>query len=249
VDSTNNPPGPIEYAQSVIDEVAAWLANHPVIQTEEEARGAKVYIDRGVAALAEIEIQRVKLVAPLNEQVAAINGEHKRYHNTDKAKPGLFDKVLNALKGRVQAFMLAEEARRKKDAEDARLLAEAAEKAAREAEAREKEVHDDASQGILGLDVQEATRDADAAFADFQKASRFAALAERETKVKVGGGFGKSLSIRKREVLVVKDWHKAIVSVGLTEGIADAILTAARNYRNEYGELPPGIESTQERTL
>jgi hypothetical protein len=245
---SNNPPSPIEFAQSVIDELATFMANHPVIQSEDEARQAKVYIDRAVAALAEIEIERVRMVAPLNEKVAKINADHKHYHNQDKAKPGLFDKVLTLLKQRVQAFMMIEEARRKREAEEARLAAEEAEKLAREAEAREREAIDNASQGEI-VDVAEVTAKADKAFTDFRQASRFAQLAEKETKVKIGGGFGKSLSIRNKEVLIVKDWRQAIVSVGLTDGIRDAILTAARNYRQAYGELPAGIESTQERSL
>jgi hypothetical protein len=246
---SNNPPSPIEFAQSVIDELATFMANHPVIQSEDEARQAKVYIDRAVAALAEIEIERVRMVAPLNEQVAKINADHKHYHNQDKSKPGLFDKVLALLKQRVQAFMMIEEARRKREAEEAKKAAEEAEKLAREAEAREKEALENAAVGEIGVDVVALTEEADAAFTGFQAASRFAVRAEKETKVKIGGGFGKSLSIRNKEVLIVKDWRQAIVSVGLTDGIRDAILTAARNYRSEYHELPAGIESTQERSL
>lgn len=246
---SNNPPSPIEFAQSVIDELATFLANHPVIQSEEEARGAKIFIDRARAALVDIEVERVTMVTPLNDEVAKINAEHKRYHNNDKSKPGLFDKLLNALIARVQSFMLVEEARRKREAEHARLLAEAAEKAAREAEAREKEVHANAAVGEVGLDIQDATAAADAAFDDFQRASRFAAQADRATKVKVGGGFGRSLSIKDKEVLIVKDWKRVIEMVGLTEQITASILTAARNYHREYGDWPPGIEVTYERKV
>jgi hypothetical protein len=247
--NTNNPPSPIEFAQSVIDELATFLANHPVIESENDARAAKVHIDRARAAFVDIEAERVKMVTPLNDEVARINAEHKRYHNNDKHKPGLFDKLLMALVARVQSFMLIEEARRKREAEHARLLAEAAEKAAREAEAREKEVHENAAVGEVGLDIQEATTEADVAFSDFQRASRFAAHAEKASKVKIGGGFGRSLSIKDKEVLIVKDWKLAIDKVGLTDNISDAILTAARNYRQEYGELPPGIEITYERKV
>lgn len=247
--NTNNPPGPIEYAQSVIDELNEWLSEHPVIQSEDEARDAKPLIDRAKAALVDIETERTRLVAPLNIQVSTINMEHKRYHNTDRTKPGLFDKVLAAVNQRIQAFLLIEEARKRREAENARLLAEAAEKAAREAEAREKEIHEDASMGVAGLDLGQATEEADRAFADFQHASRFAARAEKDTKVKIGGGFGRSITIKDKEVLIVKDWQKAIVSTGLTDGIRDAILTAARNFRREYGELPDGIEITKERTV
>jgi hypothetical protein len=246
---TNNPPGPIPFAQSVIDELATWMANHPVVQSEDEARDAKVLIDRARAALVEIEIQRVVKVAPLNDKIAEINADHKRYHNKDKGKPGLFDKVLGVLMQRVQAFMLVEEARRKREAEDAKKALQEAVILAREAEAREKEAMENAAVGEAGIDVVALTEEADAAFTNFQAASRLAVRAENETKVKIGGGFGKSLSIRNKEVLIVKDWRQAIVSTGLTDGIRDAILTAARNFRSEYGELPAGVESTQERSL
>ncbi len=246
---SNNPPSPIEYAQSVIDELNGWLSEHPVIQSEDEAREAKPLIDRARAALVEIETERNKQVAPLNVQVSMINLEHKKYHNTDKTKPGLFDKVLGAVLQRINAFMLIEEAKRRKEAENARLLAEAAEKAAREAEAREKEVHEDASMGVAGLDLGQATEEADRAFGDFQQASRFAALAQKNAKVKIGGGFGRSISIRDREVLIVTDWKRAIDQLGLTDQIKESILTSARNYRREYGCLPEGIEITKERTV
>lgn len=245
----NNPPSPIEFAQSVIDELATWMCNHPVIESEDEARIAKLHIDRARAALVDIEVERVKQVTPLNDEVAKINAEHKRYHNNDKSKPGLFDKVLMALVARVQSFMLVEEARRKREAEHARLLAEAAEKAAREAEAREKEIHEDASAGLCDLDIQEATIQADQAFEDYQRASRFAKLAEKETKVRVAGGFGRSLSIKDKEILVVRDWKLAIDKIGLTDNIRHAILSGARNYRQHYGEMPPGIEVTYERKV
>jgi hypothetical protein len=246
---TNNPPGPIEFAQSVIDELATFMANNPVIETEDQARDAKVLIDRARAALVEIEVSRTLQVMPLNDKIAEINAEHKRYHNKDKGRPGLFDKVLGVLLQRVHAFMLVEEAKRKREAEDAKKAVEEAERLARQAEAKEREALDDASHGVVGVDVGAATVEADAAFTEFQQASRFAQRAEKDTKVKIGGGFGKSLSIRKKEVLIVSDWRQAIVSVGLTDQIESAILTAARNFRSEYGELPAGVESTQERSL
>jgi hypothetical protein len=247
--NTNNPPSPIEFARSVVDELATFMAHHPVIETEEDARGIKVYIDRARAAFIDIEVERVTMVTPLNDEVAKINGEHKRYHNNDKSKPGLFDKILMAAIARVQSFMLIEEARRKREADVALQLAREAEQKAREAEAREKEVHENAAVGEIGLDIQDATVAADSAFDDFKRASRFAKLAEKETKVRIGGGFGRSLSIKDKEVLIVKDWKLAIDKVGLTDNIRDAILTAARNYRQEYGELPPGIELTHERKV
>ena len=37
----NAPPGPIDYAQSVVDDINVFLTDHPTIQSEEDAREAK----------------------------------------------------------------------------------------------------------------------------------------------------------------------------------------------------------------
>lgn len=245
---SNNPPSPIDYAQSVIDEINAWLADHPTIETEDDARAAKPFLDRAKASLEEVEADRDGKVRPLNEQVAAINAKYKALHNTDAKKPGLFDKIVGELKSRVAAFMIREEQRRIREAEIARLAQEEAERLAREAESKEAEALANAKAGEV-VDVAEVTQAADAAFEEFERQSRFAARAERDTKVKIGGGFGKTASLRDAETLHLDSYSLALKAIGPNDKVRDAILSAARDYRKLQGELPAGVRATYERKL
>lgn len=245
---SNNPPGPIEHAQSVVDDINAWLADHPVIESEDQAREAKPYLDRAKAAFEEVESERDGKVRPLNEKVKATNETYKALHNTDPKKPGRFDKIVIELKARVAAFMLREEEKRRVAAEKARLAQEEAERIAREAEAKEAEALENAKAGEV-VDVAEVTKHADEAFSEFERQSRFAARAERDTKVKIGGGFGRSASLRNVETLHLESYSKALKAIGPHDKIRDAILSVAREYRKEHGALPDGVTATYERGL
>lgn len=245
----NNPPSPIELAGQAIHAVSQWMEDNPVIETEKQARDAKPLVDRAKVALDEMEAERDRKVRPLNEQVSAINAEYKALHNTDAKKPGLYDKIFGELKARLAAFLRKEEERRRAEAEAAAKAAAEAERLAREAEAREREALDNAANGEIGVNVAAVTDEADAAFADYQRASRFAARVERDTKVKIGGGFGASVSLRTTEVLHLDDAHAALVAIGVTDKIRDSILSSARDYRKLHGELPAGVRATQERKL
>jgi len=245
---SNHPPGPIDHAQSVIDDINSWLSDHPTIETEEQAREAKPFLDRAKASLEEVEAERDSKVRPLNETVDAINAKYKALHNVDKKKPGLFDKIVIELKARVASFMIKEEQRREREAEIARLAQEAAEQAARDAEAREAEALENAKAGEV-VDVAEVTQQADAAFEEFERQSRFAARAERDTKVKIGGGFGRSASLRNEETLHLDSYSQALKAIGPNDKVRDAILSSARDYRKIHGELPPGVRATFERKL
>lgn len=245
----NNPPGPIDHAQTVIDDINAWLGDHPVVETEDQAREAKPYLDRAKNALDEIESERDGKVRPLNETVDAINVKYKALHNTEKKKPGQFDKIVNELKARVAAFLAAEEARREREAEEARRNQEEAERIAREAERREHEALQNAAAGELDIDVAEVTQAADTAFKEYELQSRFAARAERDTKVKIGGGFENAVSLRSVETLHLDSYGLALKAIGPNDKIRDAILSAARDYRKLHGALPAGVRATTERKL
>lgn len=248
----NNPPSPIDYAREVVREVSLWMSEHPVIQSEDEAREAKRAIDRVVAALKDVELERTSKVKPLNDQVSAINAEYKAVHDAGARRGragGTFDRVLDELRQRVEGFMLIEEAKRQRAAEEARQAAEALRAAAIAAEEKEKAAVEEASGGILDVDIAGATEEADAAFAEFQRADRGAARAERDAKVRLGGGFGRALTIKEVEVLAVIDWAAAIRVMGLTDHIRDAILTSARAFRKVYDELPEGVEAQKERRI
>lgn len=245
----NNPPGPIEMAESIMQSLSVWMADHPVIQTEEEARAAKPLIDRAKAAMEELEAERDGKVRPLNDKVAEINAEYKAVHNTDPKRPGTFNKIFNELKARVADYLRKEEQKRLAAAAEARRIQEEAERQAREAEAREREALENASAGEVGIDVASVTKEADEAFSTFERQSRFADRAERDTKVKLGGGFGSAVTLRTGETLHVEDALKAIVILGATDRICEAILTEARAYRKANGRLPDGVSSTTERKL
>jgi hypothetical protein len=244
----NNPPGPIEMAESIMRSLSDFMADHPVIQTEDDARAAKPLVDRAKAAMDELEAERDGKVRPLNEQVAQINAEYKAVHNTDPKKPGTFNKVFNELKVRIADYLRREEQKRLAAAAEARRLQEEAERQAREAEERERAALQGASVGEV-VDVAAVTKDADEAFSTFERQSRFADRAERDTKVKIGGGFGASVGLRNSETLQVDDALKAIVIIGITDRIREAILTEARAYRKANGRLPDGISAQTERKL
>lgn len=244
----NQPPSALDIAQDPTDALREWMVANPVIETEEKSREAKRLLDRMVEAMREIEAERDKQVRPLNEQVAEINAKYKAAHNTDSKKPGFLDKIVIELKSRLRAFMEAEEAKRLEALRKAQEAAAEAERLAREAEAREKAAQEDAKVGVE-TDVVQATKEADQAFGDFAKAARIVARAEKDTHVKVAGGFGRSVSFRTTEVLILDDWQKAITEMGMTDKIREAILSSARDYRKAMGELPDGITATTERNI
>ena len=145
--------------------------------------------------------------------------------------------------------MTAEEDKRKAEAKIAADKAAEAERLAREAEHAEQEALKNAAVGEIGVNVAEVTQQADAAFQTFERASRCAAVAAKDSKVKVGGGLGKAASLSTVETLHVDDWSKANFAIGMTDGIREAILTGARAYRTANGNLPDGITATTERVL
>jgi hypothetical protein len=245
----NLPPGPIEYARDTMGALSAWMAEHPTVATDDEAREAKKLLDQAKSCAGDIESERDKQVRPLNEKISEINGRYKAVHNTDSKRPGALDKVTNELKARLGAFIRAEEERREREAEAKRIAAEEAERLAREAEAREREAIENAKAGELGVDVTQVVVEADTAFSEFEHAAREYARAERDAHVRIGGGWGRSASLRTKETLVLQDPFHAIEDMGVNQGIEDAILSAARDYRKKHGKLPAGVTATTERKL
>lgn len=238
----NNPPDMVEVAEETMAALSEWMKEHPVIQSEEEAREAKVFVDRGRLCVKDIEAERDVKVRPLNNKVKEINEHYK-------APRERLQKVINEIEGRFTAFLLEEERKRVEAAAEAARIAEEAERRARDAEAAEQEALRSASDGELGLDVKAVVVQADEAFADYQKASRFAARAEKETKVKIGGGFSRVVSLKTVETLVLVDPHAALRDMGVTDDIREAILKSARAYRRAFEELPAGIEVQVERKI
>ena len=238
----NQPPSMIETATLTAQDLSAWLAEHPVVEDEDTAREAKLFIDRGKLCVKDLEDERNGEVRPLNEKVKAINSRYKGPRD-------LLDKVCSEVSRRLSAFLAEEERKRVEAAREATRIAEEAERKAREAEQDEQAAIRSASVGELGIDVATHAAQADEAFREYQQAKRKEALAERETHVKVGGGFTRALSLKSKETLHVTDPVAAIKILGKNEGVIAALLTAARAYRKIYGELPGGVAATTERKI
>lgn len=241
----------IAVCDQVAEDISAWLAEHPVITTETMAKAAKLHLDRGKLSLKDMEDERDKAVRPLNEQVKVIN---EAYRPTRI----LLNRILEEASGRIAAFIHAEEEKRQAAARDAARLAREAEARALEAEGREREATESASVGELGVDLKAAAVEAGAAVREAERAARAAQIAERETKVKVAGGFSRAASLRKVKKYLIgtageEDLMKSAVAalraVGLTEEISEAITKAAKVYHEEYGEIPPGIIVYEERKI
>ncbi len=238
----NQPPSPVDDAKSAMVDLSQFLASVPVIQTEEDARKGKLHIDRTRATLGALEDARDASVRPLNEKVKLLNALYKSV-----SQP--LERVLGELRDRLTTFAKAEEAKREAAAEAARLAAFEAERAAREAEEREREIKENATFGEVA-DVGAAIVEADRAFADFEKRTREAEQAERETNVRIGGGFsGRVLSMRGTETLVLESYGLALKAIGPNAKIETAILSAARDYRKLRGVLPAGVKSVTERKI
>lgn len=240
----NSPPSPIEQAWSVYRDVSAWAAENPVVQSEDDARAAKLFFDRAKAALDDLEIARDGLVRPLNTRVKEINGEYKE-------ASGPLDKLKSEIAARMRVFALAEEKRKAEEAAEARRVAEAAIAAALEAERLEREALENAAEGEF-TDAGDAIAEADFALREAQVAQRAALRAEADVKARITGGFGRAFSLRTVETLSVSDAGKALAAIvakvgSLPTKIEDALLSAARDYRKLYGALPAGIAVTHER--
>lgn len=247
---SNNPPSAIDFAREVISTLNDWMTTCcPAITSEDDARQAKLLLDRAAEALRDVEDDRIGLVSPLVRQTQGINEKYKSLHNTDKTKPGSFDRVVNELKARLERYIFEQEQERQRIAEEAARRMIEAENRAREMEAQEQEILANAAVGEVGGDVQSATEQADQAFAEFEKAARAAKLAEREANVKIGGGFRRVVKLGVTEVLVIDDVIAAVMEIWPSEKLHDAILSCARVFRKSYHRLPEGIRATQERTL
>lgn len=245
----NNPPEPtpIERAGDALTALGKFLDDVPVITDGPHLVEAKQRVEQAMGACMELEAERVALVKPLNDEVAAINAKYKAIHNTDSKKPGTLNKVLNELKARLTAYAVAEEAKREAEAAELRRIAEEAEAKAREAERIEQEAKREAVVGVVDTGVAEKIAAADQAFAEFETASRFAARAERDTTFRIGDGQGKALGMRTEKTLVLEHYGRALKAIGPNEKIKDAILSAARDYRKEHGKLPDGVTETSQR--
>lgn len=237
----NGPPSPIDYTREAMADLNTFLMDNPVIEGE-AAKTAALNIERMRKTLADMEDDRKRKVGPLNEQVKIINESYRAVR--DPA-----DKVLDELRRRLTDHVAREEAKRIREAELARQEALRLEMEARRAEEAEREAKAGATFGEI-TDVAAAVVEADQTFSRFAQADRAAQLAERDTRVRLPSQLGgKALSMRTTETLILDDAQAAIQAIGVTDGIRDAILSAARAHRKLKGELPPGIRSETTRSI
>lgn len=238
----NNPPGAIDFAIETTAELSKWLEDHPVVQTEEDARAGKLLVDRARGAEAEMERERVRQVRPFNEQVKEIN-------STYKGPKDSISVALGILRGRLTDYAKEERRRREAEAEAKRVALEEAEKRAREAEEAARIALEECAMGI-SVDAAKSAIDADRERFSADKLLREVARAERDAdRVKIGGGFNRALGLREVETLTVTNWQTAIHTMGLSENLIEAILKDARAYRKTNKVLPLGVESHTEEKL
>lgn len=241
----NMPPTTIDQAWNVYKDVSAFLETMPVIQSDEDAKSAKGYFDRAKVALDAMESDRDGQVRPLNETVSAINGSFK------VAREPL-TKLRDELTARMRAFAIAEEERRARILAEARRAAAVAEQTAREAEAVEAEAKANAAVGEF-VDTGSAIAEADDAFREYKVADLAAARAARDSKVRLTGGTGRAFTLRTKETISIANPADALAAIiagaggALPDKIAEALISAARNYRTLMGSLPKGFAISHDR--
>lgn len=230
----------IDHAREAYPILSLFLKEVPVVEFEDDAKRGANLIEQGRRTLGSMEDERDRRVRPLNQTVKEINEEYRVPRESTT-------RILDEIKGRLKQYSDAEEARRLQAAAAAQLAAEEAERQARAAEDLERNAKAEAAEGVLDVNVAAAIVNADKSFATFQKAARTAVRAERQIPVRLSGGFGRTVSMRKTETLEVKNFLAAFEEIGLTEALAEALLTGARAFRKLHGRLPAGIEAITDR--
>jgi len=231
---SNNPPDMVEMSTATMHDLSAWMAENPVIQTMESAREAKLLLDRGKLCVADLTDEYKKKAAPFRREIEILGERYTPCGVAIKA-------VIEELSARLTDFTRAEERRRVEAANEARRLADEAERRARAAEAAEQEAIRSAGHGELGVDIASHVVSTEDAYRDAEVKARQAQLAERESKVRIGGGFKRATTLRNKETLILTNAIQAITSIGVTEEIREAILKSARTYRKLRGKLPDGV--------
>jgi hypothetical protein len=238
----NEPPGPIDSARDALTELNAYLLENPVIQDQKQAKQAGGWLERTRISLKGLEDERTEKVGPLNVQLKALNDLYRGVRDP-------LEKVLLELKRRITAYTTAEEEKRRAEAERLRAEAEAKAFAAQQAAKAADDAVACADVGEL-IDAGAAIADADTAIKAAGKADRAASRAEREQTARIASMMGgRAQVMRNYEVLTITDATAALKVLGLTDKIRDAILSSARAYREDFGELPEGITATTERRM
>ena len=237
----HNRASPQDLADDALSDLGKFLSDHPIIEAGSIKEGT-LFAERVRKTLADMEDARKTETGPLNEQVKEINGRYRTAR-------GPLENLYTTLRIRLTDYTAREEARRIREAEEKRLAAQAAEMEARRAEEAEIEAKQNSSLGEV-VELAERVVEADQAFSEYERANRAAAVAERDTHVRLPSQLGgHAMSMRTIETLTVDSAVDAVMAIGAHKKITDAILTAARDYRRQHGELPPGVSATYSRSI
>lgn len=243
----NNPP-PAEVIEPTRAMLVAWLDEHPVVLTQEDANDAGAAIDRAKRTLADLEADRDAAVRPLNERVKAINAGFREARE-------LVERLVDEVDKTVKAWIRTEEDRKRREAEEARARAAEIERIAREKMEAEEAARADAAVGVLDAGIAEAIIATDAALAEAARAKRDADRAERDAKVRVSGGIGRAMSLRTKRTLRIASLGALLKALTIPEETRDALLAAClkvltpaiKGFRAQHGRLPDGVVEDEER--
>ena len=243
----NNPP-PAEVIEPTRAMLAAWLDEHPVVLTQEDANDAGAAIDRAKRTLADLEADRDAAVRPLNERVKTINAGFREAREPVERLVAEVDKT-------VKAWIRTEEDRKRREAEEARARAAEIERIAREKMEAEEAARADAAVGVLDAGIAEAIIATDAALAEAARAKRDADLAERDAKVRVSGGIGRAMGLRTYTDITVENIGMTLKSLLTTEKrvsdfkemLAKYFKAEIVSYEKEHGTAPAGVIISRER--
>lgn len=236
----NNPPEPTPFELSkkeisdLCEEAKNWLDGGPIqSQPVADQIGRLMGMLRDAAKLADA--RRIEENKPFDEGKAAVQAKYGDLIADTKTQKGSATRAIEACKKVLQPWLDQVEKEKR----------EAAEKAQREADEKARAAQE-AVRAAQGQDF--ATKeDAEALLRDARKAEAAATKASRD-KAHVAGT-GRSIGLRTEEVFTVTDAVAAVRDIGATEGIKAALITAAKQYRSEWGHLPAGVTSTNERRL
>jgi hypothetical protein len=233
----------IDFARDLMEQVNAFLREHPVIQSEDEYREGAKLATLANKCLADADAERKTELAPHALEVGKINHRYK-----ERTEP--LRELLKVLDQRDTAFAREEEQRRAAEAAEKRRLADEAIAKAQEAEATAIEAISDAESGVVGVDMASVGKEHRGAILEAAQRLREAERAERDLTFRVRTAPGeRAVSMRNKEVLTLTDPVACITAMGLTEDVREAILSDARKWRKLKGALPPGVVSTINRSL
>lgn len=238
----NHPPSAIDLANEAYNALSAFLAEYPAIADEESARKAKLFLDRSTSSRKDAEDDRAKHADPVYARWKAIREPYA-------APIDRLEKLIAELSKRMTKWALAEDARRKAEAAAAAKAAEEARLKAEAALAAEREAIDNAAVGDFEADVGAAVVQADDAIAEARRAELNAKVAERDSHVRIGGGFQRASSLRTTYEYAVDDVHAAITALWPNIDIREAIKKAAREHDRINKAVPEGVSKHEVRKI